>query len=102
MYKTLLSECGYNMVSTFADFRPEHLGEIETYIDQNLKSTIANFTCCNASTYQSQTVFKFLPAHRNLVVNFPSKILAMNSKEKTKKVNAMSSIEMKSKSEPYR
>lgn len=78
----LLSECGYNLISTINDIRAEHINDIELFIEQNLKEVIDGLNCCNASTYQNQNQFKFLPAHRNLILGLPAKIQAMKTAEK--------------------
>lgn len=58
----------------------EPFSDIEDYIDQNLKVLIQNLQCCNAQTYKNQQQFRFLPAHRNLIKNLPSKIRMMKEK----------------------
>lgn len=78
----LLSECGYNLMSTINDIRAEHIDDIEMFIEQNFRGVIDGLNCCNASTYQNQNQFKFLPAYRNLILGLPAKIQAMKTEGK--------------------
>lgn len=49
-----------------------------------MKELINSLECCNAATYQGQEQFKFLPAHRRLLMNIPSKIEVIKGAEKGK------------------
>lgn len=82
---TLLKECGYNLDSTLSDFNIENVHECESYIDQNLRGLIDQLICCNSETYQNQTVFKFLPAHRNFLLGLSAKIKLMKQSVRSKK-----------------
>lgn len=81
---TILRECGYTLMSTLSDFKPENLAELEEHIHQQLRPVIENFKCCNAETYKKQQKFQFLPAHRNLIIGLPSKIQTMKERRRKK------------------
>lgn len=76
---TLLKECGYNEISTLSVLPSENVDELENYIEQNLKHVVAELKCCNSSTYLSQNVFKFVPAHKNFILNIKKRIDYMKS-----------------------
>lgn len=71
-------------MSTVIDLKADDVPGLETHIDQNLKVLIDTFQCCNAETYKNQAQFQFLPAHRSLIYNLPSKIQTMKEKRSKK------------------
>lgn len=52
---------------------------MELYIELNLKHVVKMFKCCHADTYQNQKQFKFLPAHRKVLLNMKAQIAEMKS-----------------------
>lgn len=70
----LLKECGYNSYSTITDFTEMDINNMEQFINENLKYVVADFKCCNAISYQKQTKFKFLPGHRNFILNLKCRL----------------------------
>lgn len=83
---TLLKECGHNFMSTLRDFDAQNLQECEEYINLILRDLIDSLECCNADTYKNQAVFKFLPAHRNLLLGLPAKIQIMKGVHPNRRV----------------
>lgn len=90
----LLKECGYNSFSTIIEFSETDVEYMEQFINENLKYVLTDLKCCNAISYQKQTKFKFLPAHRNLILNLKSRMSSIKmSSENSSKLSDQSTIE---------
>lgn len=64
------------------------IAEVENYIAEAGAELIAGLKCCNATTYQNQQVFRFLPGHKSAILSIPSQIRDMDA-IKTKKSKPM-------------
>lgn len=60
------------------------IDEIEHNTHENLRKLINSLECCNAETYKKQTVFRFLPGHRNFILRLPAEIERMKGPSKNK------------------
>lgn len=67
----ILTECGYNCSASVGELNLNNIIEAEKYFDENLKDKLQNLDCCYADSYKNQKTFRFLPAHRNLILKFP-------------------------------
>lgn len=86
---TLLKECGYNNFAAVNELQIDDIASIEKFIDENLKYMVEGLNCCNSCTYKNLKHFKFLPAHRNFILNLENRLNVM----KTMPEKCVSSIE---------
>lgn len=70
--KALMEFSGFETLASLKNITSDTLIETEQYINNHACKTIENFTCQHSKIYQDQTEFKFLPGHRNLLLNFPT------------------------------
>lgn len=72
--KHLLIECGFDNVFTLKMISETHLSELENYINPIRQSLLNGLNCNHASNYMNQSIFKFLPGHRIILLNWPAQI----------------------------
>lgn len=70
--KDFMVVSGFETVASLKNITSDTIIETEQYINNNARRTIENLTCKHSKIYQEQNEFKFLPGHRNLLLNFPT------------------------------
>lgn len=65
----ILNETGFNTSICINTIGPVELESIEKYVNDCLRHIVDGFDCCCSTAYQNQKVFRFLPGHRNLILN---------------------------------
>lgn len=68
--KTILSESGYDSLLSINTINETALFEVEHFVNDNRNIT-TKLECCFADTYKNLEKFRFLPAHRLLVLRLP-------------------------------
>lgn len=70
--KTLLTECGFSSLLSISQINDSKIVEIEDFVDKN-RDIVEKLECCYAETYKSLRKFRFLPAHRLLILHIAVK-----------------------------
>lgn len=68
--KIMLSESGYDSLLSINSINESIMFELEHFVNKN-RDIIAKLDCCFAQTYKSLGIFRFLPAHRLLILRLP-------------------------------
>lgn len=80
--KTILSACSYDSLLGISQLNESTLDEVEQFVDKNRHIT-AELGCCNADTYRNLVKFRFLPAHRILILRLPGYINDIFERKRT-------------------
>lgn len=51
-----------------------HLIEFENYVNSSRESILDGLNCSHATIYRNQSLFKFLPGHRIIILSWPAQI----------------------------
>lgn len=93
----LLVDSGYDNAFSVENLDLEHLIDMEKYIQDNMMDTIHGFNCCYSTNYQQQKLFRFLPAHRSLILGLKEKVKDFISSEMQPSIESASEIAKYSK-----
>lgn len=69
--KKILTECGLTSLLSINQINESRITEIENFVNEN-QGIIEKLDCCHAGTYKSLKKFRFLPAHRLIILHLPS------------------------------
>lgn len=75
----ILDTLGYSNSISISAIQPADIISIENYINEEEKSIVDDFDCCNAETYQNQKTFRLLPGHRQLILNLKNHLHDMQA-----------------------
>lgn len=75
----LLENAAYDTLNSLKAIDTEKLDIIETYLSEHRLSWINDLTCCKSDEYKKQSIFRFLPGHRTMVLGIPEQIKQMRS-----------------------
>lgn len=68
--KLILQESGYENESSLKCINENLLNELEKFVGKNRETLITKLTCEHKNVYSNQTMFKFLPGHFALLLNW--------------------------------
>lgn len=68
--KIVLSESGYDSLLSINSINESIMFEVENFVNENRNIT-ATLDCCFSHTYKNLEQFRFLPAHRLLILRLP-------------------------------
>lgn len=86
--KKILIACGYVTLASIRNISIESINQIENVINVSASHIIQQFDCCYSEFYKKQNGFKFLPAHRDLILYLP-KMIDENLKHDNRDPDAM-------------
>lgn len=69
--KKILYTCGYNTIASLRNINENSVLKIEEFINESGCEVIKTLDCCFAEVYQKQNIFKLLPGHNALLLEFP-------------------------------
>lgn len=69
--KTILTECDFTSLLSISQINGSKIVEIENFVNEN-GGIMEKLECCYADTYKSLGKFRFLPAHRLIILHLPS------------------------------
>lgn len=87
--KYILLKCGYDSIISIRQICEERIEELQNFIERNKNEILFNEKCNmldDISAYQNQKTFKFLPGHKNILLDLPKHIQMTQSK------NALESV----------
>lgn len=67
--KNILINCGYDNTASLKCIIPDHLLEIDEYVDQN-RHVISSLNCAHSKIYEAQGKFRLLPGHRSYILKW--------------------------------
>lgn len=73
--KKILLCCGYDTILSLQNISVETVNRIEKHVNEHVLNIVQEFDCCHESFYKDQTIFTFLPGHRDLLITL-SKVLS--------------------------
>lgn len=80
--KQIVFQCGLNDALSLKSITGKHLSEIEEYVDSIRETILDGFGCCHKDIYRNQDKFRFLPAHKIVILNWPAEILPKTGKKR--------------------
>lgn len=88
--KHILCESGFENALSLKLITEDHMNKIEKDIHTGRETILNGLSCTHANIYRSQTMFKFLPGHRVIILEWPATILSdkkSNERDQTFTVN---------------
>lgn len=82
--KQILSSCGYNNILSLQNISIETVNRIEKHVNEHSRDIAKDFDCCHKEFYKKQTVFKFLPGHFDLLIEFSRELAKHNIANESK------------------
>lgn len=80
--KIILTECGFSSLLSINQINESKLVEIEEFVNEN-QDIVEKLDCCYADTYKSLGKFRFLPAHRLIILHLPFYVAAIFETNRT-------------------
>lgn len=77
--RTILSGCGYDNAISIKLLDEDKIIEVEAFIEKSCGEMLKNLSCCVSDVYQNIHPFRFVPAHKNIILDF-RKALSHNLK----------------------
>lgn len=74
--KIILTGCGFSTLLSIDKIDDSKMIEIETFVNEN-RDIVEKLECCYADVYKSLHTFRFLPAHRLIILRLPIYIAAI-------------------------
>lgn len=78
--KKILLCCGYDTMLSLQNITMETVNHIEKHVNKHFSNIVQEFDCCHGTFYKNQTVFEFLPGHRDMLITL-SRALSKNQVE---------------------